>query len=373
MGYISAANDTTYTQIPMTIPLDPDSLGHQVRIVIPMSDYAQYFTVPGATPDEDIQIVDRHEGWHAIDTKNSMAGINWDNLKTDQLQTIDQKLNNLDYMKLSCVAYNMESYADIGSAGDMIRNGHSIDLIDDIISVRLGYSKDAMHMSPPGLQELKKEINAMGIDKFRALNDEQANAFYDGVLDNVKLNYERLSLVYKYIQCPLDEREAFIVKNQANPDFAVAFKYINCFVTESTVEVLDVPAGGGFDVGMFITLMQVTHEVQSWDAKAELQKRAMEIDGKITPASYAKAYGSLMNDLNKMPDGTNMYDMWTFESKIVKLKNTFQEAVGNTDYVQANLDHGVDILKVEPSLKDVVKPAAVHKHHKQGKTFYYKG
>jgi len=52
MGYISAANDTTYTQIPMTIPLDPDSQGNVVRIVIPMSDYAPIVDIPGLSKRE---------------------------------------------------------------------------------------------------------------------------------------------------------------------------------------------------------------------------------------------------------------------------------------------------------------------------------
>jgi hypothetical protein len=378
VGYISVAGDTTYAQVPMTIPLDPDSLGNEVRIVIPMSDYALYFTIPGATPQEDVQIVDRHEGWHAIDQKNDWSGINFDNLKTDSLQTIDQKINNPDFMKLSCTAYSSESYADIGAAGDMIRTGHSIDLIDGLIEQRLAYHRDAMHMSPPGLQELKAQITAMGIDKFRALSDQEAEQFYNGVLDKVKLTPASLTLVYQYVQCSLDEREAFIVKNQANPDFTIAFKYINCFITDDVVSVLDVPKTGGFDFGVFIDMMHAASDVQAWDALADLQTRAMKIDGKITPESYAKAYGSLMMELDNRPEGASVYEQMKFESTLVKLKNTFLEAVTTTDYVQANKDHGVDIVATDPALQKLVQPATTPAHkkilgHKKPKNFYYPG
>jgi len=387
VGYISVADDTTYTQIPMTIPLEPDAQGNEVRIVIPMSDYAPYFDIPGLSPQEDVQMVDRHEGWHAIDQYNNWSDINFDNLKVDSLQTIDQKINNIDFMKLSCVAYNSESYADIGSAGDMIRLGHSIDIIDNIVAVRMAYHKDAMHMSPPALKELKKQITEMGIDKFRALNNEEAEQFYNGVLEKVELTPERLTLVYQYVQCPPEERAAFILKNQADPDFAVAFTYINCFVTEDVVSVLDVPTGGGFDFSVLIDMMHAAGEVQAWDAKADLQKRAFSIDGKITPASYAKAYGSLMNELDNLPEGASLYDQMMFESKIIKLKNTFFDAVATTDYVQANKDRGVDIVKTDPALQKIANekekaPANNnHKHKKsdqiadkkKSKNFYYPG
>jgi hypothetical protein len=383
VGYISVANDTTYTQIPMTIPLEPDAQGNEIRIVIPMSDYAQYFSIPGLSPMDNVHAVDRHEGWHAIDQYNDWSGINFDNLKVDSLQTIDQKINNPDFMKLSSTAYNSESYADIGSAGDMIRLGHSIDIIDDMIAVRMAYHRDAQHMSPPALQELKKEITAMGIDNFRALNNEDAKSFYNDVIEKVQLTPERLTLVYQYVQCSLDEREAFIIKNQANPDFDVAFKYINCFVTEDVVNVLDVPKSGGFDFSIFIDMMHAQSDIQSWDAKTELQKRAFEIDGKITPASYAKAYGSLMKDLDNLPEGASMYQQMVFEGKLIKLKNTFFDAVASTDYVQANKDRGVDIVATDPALQKIAneKDKAPTKksagHHKapadKPKNFYYPG
>ncbi|MCE9506970.1 MAG: hypothetical protein K8R48_01460 [Alphaproteobacteria bacterium] len=384
IGYKSAAGDETYTQIPMMIPLDPDANGNQVRLIIPMSSYAPILDIPGMSLPDEVRTVAMHEGWHAMDLNDRFAGINFDNLDIDSLQTIDQKIGNIDYMKLSCAVYNSESYADVGAAGDLIRGGESIDVIDEMIAFRTANNRDAGHMAPPSLLELKKEILAMGIDNFRALDDAAALDIYNNVIDVAGLTPERLTLVYQYVQCKPDEREAFVVKNQSNPDFDVAFAYINSFVTDKTIDVLEVPPpGGGFDMSLLIDWMRVNDEIAAWDAKTELQKRAFDIDGKITPVSYAKAYGSMMKDLNNLSKDATVYDQMLFESKIIRLKNTFFDAVATTDYVLVNKTYGVDIVATDPALQKIAaeKDKAPTKkstgHNKspahKSKNFYYPG
>jgi hypothetical protein len=349
--YVSVVNDTAYTQVPMTLQTKPDSLGQVVRIVIPMSDYAPIDMIPGLSLQEMARFVDRHEGWHAIDRKNDFSIIDLPPLNADSLQTIKQKIGNVDYLKRACLKYNGEAYADVGAVGDMIRSGAAPDFIDQLIALRMRGKNDVTHMSPPVLRELQKRIGEMGLDKFRALDDQAAEQLYNGVLDKAGLTPARLALVYKYLQCQPEKRLDFVMANRRDPDFSAAFSYINSFVTEEVAEGPRDPSAKSIDPSMLAEVMGINNSLQSWDAKAALQKRAIDIAGKITPESYARAYGSLMNELDSLSQGAPVAEEILLNSKIIKLKKTFLQVIVKTDYVGANKKYGVDILKVEPALQ----------------------
>ncbi|MCE9506969.1 MAG: hypothetical protein K8R48_01455 [Alphaproteobacteria bacterium] len=364
VAVVSAGQDTTYTSDPKTVWSSPDAEGNIVRIVIPVSDYAPCFYIPGLSSQDMTEAVDRHEGWHAIDRKNIRPVIDYLKLNPDSLKTIRQKNGNLDYLKYSCSKYNRESYADVGSAGDMIRNGRGPELISQLIAWRMANREDVSHMSPPALRELQAQISAMGLDKFRALDDQQAEQLYNGVIDKIGLTPARLTLVYQYLQCAPEKRMDFVVENECDPDFAVAFSYINSFVMLDVAERPVSALSEDTEVSMILDMMDIPAAMQAWDAKTDLQKRAMAIDGKITPASYARAYGSLMNDMDNLFDSADIYTQAFLASKMIKLKNTFLVSVVTTDYVQANKIYGVDIVVAEPSLQKALQ------QDKQPKSFF---
>jgi len=373
VAVVSAGHDTTYTSEPKTVWTSPDAQGNIVRIIIPISDYAPCVYIPGLSLQDVTEAVDRHEGWHAIDRKNVKSAFDYSKLNADSLKTIGQKINNIDYLKRSCSRYNSESYADVGSAGDMVRFGHAPELIDQIIAWRTENKKDITHMSPPCLRELQARINGMGLDKFRALDDQAAEQLYNDVIDKVGLTPARLTLVYQYLQCAPEKRMDFVLENQCNPDFTVAFSYINSFVTMDVAERPIAALSGDAEVSsMILDMMNIKGTLQAWDAKADLQKRAFAIDGRITPVSYAKAYGSLMNDLDNQFDGADIYAQALLASKMIKLKNTFLAAVVTTNYVQANKTYGVDIVAAEPSLQKVLQQDKKPDHKKLKNFFHHR-
>jgi hypothetical protein len=215
-------------------------------------------------------------------------------------------------------------------------------------------------MSPPGLRALQAQISTIGLDKFRALDDQGAEQFYNGVFDKAGLTPARLSFVYQYIQCKQEDRMDFVIKNQACPDFLAAFSYVNYFLTLDDAKAAHQSA----DNSIIMEMMARSSGLQSWDAKTDLQKTAMAIDGKITPVSYAKAYGSLMNQLDSLSASADIYEQMLFRSWIVRLKKTYFETVATTDYVLVNQAYGVDILKAEPFLQKLIQqdktPAPVY-------------
>jgi hypothetical protein len=159
----------------------------------------------------------------------------------------------------------------------------------------------------------------------------------------------------------------FTLENQCNPDFTIAFSYINSFVTMDVAERPVAALSGDAEVSsMILDMMDIQGTLRAWDAKADLQKRALAIDGRVTPVSYAKAYGSLMNDLDNQFDGADIYAQALLASKMVKLKNTFLVAVTTTDYVMTNKTYGVDVVAVEPSLQQVLQ------HDRKPKNFFHR-
>ena len=354
--YFSLADDMTYTQFPITLSSRPDPSGKVTYVVIPLSNYAPAFEIKGLSIQDEANFTDRHEGWHALDfalgLKSKWPIIDFSKLKVDSLQTTEDKINNACYLKFSCDIYNCESFADIGAAGDMIRSGQSPEIIGHLIDWRLEGKYDASHMSPPALRELQKRITALGIDKFRALDDTEATSLYSEILDTAGLTPARLALVYKYLKGTDAERAAMVTANQGNPDFACAYSYIACFKSLEVPDIIKVPRG---EFKLTPEMQKIADAVGAWDAKGALEKRAFELGGKITPISLAKAYCSLMNELDDSLLASAENDQILCRTQIIRLKNSFFESVQDADYVAVNAKYGVDIVAAEPSLQKIVE------------------
>ncbi len=357
--FISAAGDTTYTQVPLTLPGSPDMTGHTYNVVVPISDFAPVFSLDNMSRADFINMVDRHEGWHSIDFKNIFPTDAYTRLgQVDQLQlaTMQQQLNSPDYMTFVCWGGNSESYADLGACGDLIRCGKDVSVIDDIAAFRLANNQDVQHMTPPVLWELKTRIDRMGVEEFRNLSEQETHQLYNDIMDSAGLNPARLTLAYHYMMTPPNERETFIENNKSDPDFIVAFSYMNCFMywgeNPGSTELAHYLAQNTPPAPEIIAL---TMRVQAWDPHCELAERAFQIDGVITPVSLVKAYGQIIDELDDGLAAKDAYTQIEAQCRMVKLKNTFQQMVTTADYAALNADRGVDILKAKPELVDVLK------------------
>jgi hypothetical protein len=178
----------TYTQNPSAhhdLMVD----GPQSCVIVPPSAYHPVeFKIAGLTPQENLELINRHEGWHCLDHRSNLHGLDKD--KVDKVGTEENA-------KALSILNHAESLADVGAAGDMIRRGMGTDLIDKLIVWRQD-TGDLNHMSIAALKALKAQINDMGLDRFRRMNDKNARVLYETVTDENTLSPEMAATADAY-------------------------------------------------------------------------------------------------------------------------------------------------------------------------------
>ena len=81
--------------------------------------------------------------------------------------------------------YKSELLADVGAVGDMIRDGHGLEVLDAVEKWRaLRAAEDETHGSTPALWALRRHIQRTGIDEFRRMDDGAAERLYEHIVEN---------------------------------------------------------------------------------------------------------------------------------------------------------------------------------------------
>jgi hypothetical protein len=253
----------------------------------------------------------------------------------------EKSVGNPAHMAAVATLNRQECFADIGAAGDMIRNGADPSIIDKVIAWRQ-QSTEIGHMTAGGLTQLKNRINEMGVDKFRALDETGARALYEDAAVKGSLQPAQAETVVRYTTGTPAQRAALDKAAATSPDTKAALDFAKPYVAARTGESPAVRSEED---------TAVSRQLANYHPAALLKDRAFADAGKITPVTLAKAYGELQDELRRNLDREPDNKLWQGQAN--KLQQTFINAVKMTNYIEENASRGVDILAVEPALKSL--------------------
>jgi hypothetical protein len=250
------------------------------------------------------------------------------------------------------VSNRQECLADVGALGDMIRNGEDPSIIGKVIPWR-EKEHELNHMTVAAVEGLQAKINEMGVDKFRALSDDDARTLYNGIADKTSVKPELAANVQAYASGTPQERQALEHMATADPAVQAAIDFAKPYKAPPAD---DKPQGMSMPTSGEKEDPSLQREVNAYHPAALLRDRAFSDSGKITPLTLAKAYGELQDELRENLSHDPGNKVW--QAQGAKLQQTFVNTVKMTNYIEENASRGVDILKVEPTLRDLQPPAS---------------
>jgi hypothetical protein len=331
----------------------------QVCVIVPTSAYyVQGYRIEGMTRRENIDFINRHEGWHCLDTKYSLAHVSKADMNALDARHLEKSVGHPGQLEILSIANHREALADLGGMGDVIRRGADPKIIDGLIAWRRD-DEDPLHMSVGALTALKAEIEKMGVKKFRSLGEDEARALYERTVDANAASPRMMEVILAYQHGTAEERRKIEEEAQQEPEAQKALAFRRPYwlrdardpaappVDEAAAEKeaeqkeLTRPLSPG-EQKLFEALRQ-------YDAAQMLQDRAFREDHRITPASLAKAYGEMQEELRRKLDREPANPL--YQAQATKLQESFVYVVQELDYVAANAKRGVDIMK-DPALKD---------------------
>ncbi|MDP2204686.1 MAG: hypothetical protein Q8K65_00085 [Alphaproteobacteria bacterium] len=343
MPHQSELGMPTYTQNPSAYPnmTEPEA---RPCLIIPVSDHALPFDVPGFTKAQKIEFTNTHEGWHCLDNRYRMTQAQMDALNENSPRNMRAILANPDLAIAASVIHHKEALADIAAAGDMIRRGHDPALIDHMIKWRQNeVGHDYMHYSVQGLNLLKTRIAEMGMEAFWQMGLPEARALYFEINDTTALKPAQITAMADYLLADAEgrtaRREAAAAGSDAATGIAQALEILKPSMPQQMLRDI---------IAAFVPPDSVLIEkLKEWDPVTEMQTRAIERHGKITPETLIRTYGALQNELHGELHGA---DDKLAREKMTILKGIFTRYVRGVDYVGVNQKYGVDLEVAERDL-----------------------
>ncbi len=335
-SYTSAVGINTYTQ---TASAYPNKAGEEARpcLIVPMSDHAVPFTIPGMTYSQKTEFGNTHEGWHCLDSRYSLTDAHYATL--DTLDIRDFKALATSPTGISAVSQlnGAETLADVAALGDMIRQGHSTAVLDATMNWRTANTPhDYVHYSVPALTALKTHIDSVGVENFRKLSHDDARALYLDITDKERLTTTRLTTALAYLNGTEESRAALVEEAKTNTETAKALVFGKGMTPDPLQDLIDSFTSTARPVDTALRT-----KLRAWDVVGTLEKKAIEQGGMITPETIIRAYGAVQDSLRiDMVNGGNEYEN---REKMTLTKAVFIRYVQIIDYVDANERHGVNI------------------------------
>lgn len=354
---VNIAKDESFTQNPsVAAPLmEPHA---ETCVLTPPSDYIviKPFKISGLRIEEATIFTNLHEGFHVQDSRLSYRGLDPELVQATLNKGTDAMLAEPQALQYICTKYNKESFADLGAIGYMIHRGKwDTDLIDVVDVWRSGHPDDFFHLSSPVLEEFKKRIDVIGLETFRALDEDSLRNFYYGIVTDEGMTPARLSHMLKYSRLDSLDQEDYLQKNITDADFIWALKFVKASVVPETAAA---PAPE--------KKPKISHEqkragkkVSKWDAEDILKKTAVESSGYITPQSLIDAYGRTQRALESKAQ-QNPKDAPLCRQQRIKLKSVFIKMMTEGDFVAMNKEYGIS-LKLEEN--NTVKQIPANDRH----------
>lgn len=336
-GIFTKFGGTTYTQDPAAFM--SNGTGLQACVIVPASDHAilDEASIKGLSQQDRTRFLDRHEAWHCIDDQFTTRHLDQTELSKVKMDDLKSVASSRAACDLIAIQSQKEAFADAGAIGDMIRGeGYDLRLLDSVSGWRKERPADVIHLSTPVLNGMKKEIEEMGLAKFKGMDDAQAKQFYYHVVDKYGITGRGLQAAMKY------EDGNFLQKLGHTIDA------LGDSEVRRGLELRDlVNATPGQTVPPSLTAAEF-ERVQTYDPQAQLEERAFQQGRKVTPVTMAQAYTQVQEELRaqmKAHPESHLY-----AEQMTKLQQTFTTNVKTMDYVEANSRFGVKIEDVDPSL-----------------------
>ena len=178
-------------------------------------------------------------------------------------------------------------------------------------------------------------------DHIRQMTDAQAAETYQWAVERYGHTEKSVQYIFEFRDLSRRDQMPYRGKHNDDPEFQRALKYLQIY-DQKMAEPLDP------NRPLSVAEQATFDKLKAFDAFALLQDRAFQLDGKITPTTMIHAYGDLREGLLKQlradPDNP------LYPAEITKLQQVLILGVARTDYVQANLARGVDIVAKEPVL-----------------------
>ena len=336
--YINRMTPNVYAQDPAALP-SIKTTAKGACVIVPTNNFNQPLTIPGLSLDQRINFINRHEGWHCMDSRlklmDSHYGENAPKFDVNTAIADDKMLTDIS------TNFRKESLADVAAVGDMIRQDNvGMGLIDKIIAWRTNPA-DPQHMSMPVLQALKTSIQQMGLPAFKALSDAKATDLYYNLTTQNQLGMNGVRFLLVVDNITPAQRADMAAKFSQDPEYKKAMALREVY----TRPVKDPGFMGG---PLTAEEIRIQKEVLGFNAGKLLQDTAFQRARKITPvtmiAAYATLQEGLMARMRAEPDNAVIPVLMT------KLQNTFVMDTRNIDYLKVNAARGVDLTKTEPSL-----------------------
>lgn len=333
--YLSKAGVISYTQTASAFPnqSEPES---RPCVIVPMSDHALPFTIPGLTFDQKTEFGNTHEGWHCLDNKYRLTAAQMAVLDTVDIKDFTALKGQPDAIAAASSIHAMETLADVASIGDMVRRGHDPKIIDAVIRWRTGNTpSDYLHYSVPALKALKTHIAETGLDAFRATTHDDARGLYIRLTDENILTPSRLATALDYVTGDSTTRARLQVESIENAETRIAVAYAKIMTPDPVGSLVR-----SFGRVMTPPDTALQAKLKTWDFFSVLEKEAVAVGGAITPASVIEAYGNVQDSLRRAITPENEVEQ---REKMTLMKSFFINYVRKIDYVEANARHGIDI------------------------------
>ncbi|MEZ0226724.1 MAG: hypothetical protein ACAH83_19360 [Alphaproteobacteria bacterium] len=318
-------------------------------VLIPTGDFALQGRVPQFTVAQDMEYTNRHESWHCMDYTQHLRAFRGKDIEAVDEETIAASVKHETRLRIFSILYNKEAFADVAALGDMVRAGHGMDVIDKIIEWRSRDTEGLQHRSMPVLEGLKEKINDIGVEAFRAMTDEQAHGVYYTVMEQHGMTAKNLQVALKYAHAGGKHKAGFDRAAAKDPEVANGIIFSRILYPAVAA---DEPANAPQTPEEKVLAVFVS----AWPALDILKGRAIRDSGKITPGTLAKAYEMVIDELGarlkENPDSP-LTDL-----RMAKTQQVFIASVSTIDYVAANAEFGVDIVKTEPSLQKFARQVA---------------
>lgn len=340
--FTSGAGTSTYTQF----PTERTGFSGAGCVIVPASEKEDPYKVKGLSYEDNLTYVNLHESWHCRDKRTSMSDI--DSAAYEKFKPSDdiRKLPDDPEVRKAYARNNQqECFADLAAVGEMIRGGKPATVLDAVMDWRKSTSWEVRHYTVTSLKAMQDEINKMGVDKFRKLDEKQAEAFYNKIVDDHALNARRVEIIQRSESLNPLKSAPYMVTRFTDTEVSTAFAFRRGQNIDSFIAVAHeiVSPSGKKDP-------QLAAKLDKWDASALLQDKAFAADHKITPNTLIKAYTAMQDELRarikKDPSQASLY-----EAQMTKLQATFVAEVPKIDYERVNTERGVFLEDVEPSVK----------------------
>lgn len=305
-------------------------------VVVPPTSYAGEFQGNVIDIDTFLEFINRHEGWHCLDSDGWRRVAKFPAGFTDQIEKMKPRQivssqQALDYIQAGT---RIEAFADLGALGDMVVAGRDMGLFDMIIRNRAHMNQvDLLHTSTPVILGLKREIEGMGLNAFRAMTDESRMALYYKVLDAETLTGRQIGILIRYQDGGRAEKEAIEAKEDKDPDTARAMRYMRAFFfTMGESPQLRPPLTD-------VQRHKLREEVEAYDAGAALLDTAFKISGVVTPRSLLAAHEALQGDMKRQTKQNPANPL--YPALAARLKKVIGDELETLDFAAVNRGYGV--------------------------------